>query len=123
GLGGILVTAPTLMTEEWPKKTRAIFIGILSIGIPAGIFSAGVINYFVSSWRQGFLIGIMPVSIALLFVFFLKESSKWKSEREKVIRHKKKSEKIFAANHRYDLIKGSVIFGAMLIGLWAIFSW
>jgi MFS family permease len=123
GLGGILVTAPTLMTEEWPKKTRAIFIGILSIGIPTGIFSAGVINYFVSSWRQGFLIGIIPVSIALLSVFLLKESSKWKKEREQIVRHKKKSEKIFAADHRYDLIKGSVIFGAMLIGLWAIFSW
>jgi len=123
GLGGILVAAPTLMTEEWPKKTRAIFIGILSIGIPAGIFSAGVINYFVSSWRQGFLIGIIPVSIALLSVFLLKESSKWKKEREQVVRRKKKSEKIFAANHRYDLFKGSVIFGAMLIGLWAIFSW
>jgi len=100
GLGGILVAAPTLMTEEWPKKTRAIFIGILSIGIPAGIFSAGVINYFVSSWRQGFLIGIIPVSIALLSVFLLKESSKWKKEREQVVRRKKKSEKIFAANHR-----------------------
>ena len=123
GLGGILVAAPTLMTEEWPKKTRAIFIGILSIGIPAGIFSAGVINYFVSSWRQGFLIGIIPVSIALLSVFLLKESSKWKKEREQVVRRKKKSEKIFAINHRYDLFKGSVIFGAMLIGLWAIFSW
>jgi MFS family permease len=111
------------MTEEWPKKTRAIFIGILSIGIPAGIFSAGVINYFVSSWRQGFLIGIIPVSIALLSVFLLKESAKWKNERVQIVRNKKKREKIFAVDHRYDLIKGSVIFGAMLIGLWAIFSW
>ena len=123
GLGGILVTAPTLMTEEWPQKTKAIFIGILSIGIPVGIFSAGVINYFVSSWRQGFLVGIIPVVLALLSIFLLRESWKWKYDRERVIQDKKKHENIFSAGHRNDLIKGSVIFGTMLIGLWAIFSW
>src|SRR6185369_15673346 len=88
GFGAILVTAPTIMLEEWPKKTRAIFIGILSIGIPVGIFSAGVINYFVSSWRQGFLIGIIPVSIAIISLFLLKESEKWKYDRQQVIHHK-----------------------------------
>jgi len=123
GLGGILVTAPTIMTEEWPKKTRAIFIGILSIAIPVGIFSAGVINYFVSSWREGFLVGIIPVGIAVVAIFLLRESSGWKNDRKQVITQHIKSESIFAPAYRYDLIKGSVIFGTMLIGLWAIFSW
>jgi len=123
GLGAILVTAPTIMLEEWPQKTRAIFIGILSIGIPVGIFSAGAINYFVSSWRQGFLVGVIPVTIALFSIFLLKESEKWKYDRKKDIQHKQKDESIFAEDHRKNLIKGSIIFGAMLIGLWAIFSW
>jgi MFS family permease len=123
GFGAILVTAPTIMIEEWPQKTRAIFIGILSIGIPVGIFSAGVINYFISSWRQGFLIGAVPVGIALLSAFLLKESEKWKYDRGQLVHHQKKNENIFAGAHLYDLIKGSVIFGTMLIGLWAIFSW
>lgn len=120
GLGAILVTAPTIMLEEWPQKTRAIFIGILSIGIPVGIFSAGVINYFVSSWRQGFLVGIIPVAIAILSVFLLRESDKWKYDRKQSV--KKKNENIFSSS-RNDLVKGSIIFGTMLIGLWAIFSW
>jgi predicted MFS family arabinose efflux permease len=123
GLGAILVTAPTIMMEEWPQKTRAIFIGILSIGIPVGIFSAGLINYLVSSWREGFLIGVIPVAIAILSVFLLKESEKWKHDRRQVVQHKKKDENIFAADHRNDLVTGSIIFGTMLIGLWAIFSW
>ncbi|PWU23914.1 MFS transporter [Candidatus Cerribacteria bacterium 'Amazon FNV 2010 28 9'] len=123
GLGAILVTAPTIMLEEWPEKTRAIFIGILSIGIPVGIFSAGVINYFVSSWREGFLVGIIPLSISIISLFLVKESPKWKYDQQQVARNKKKNEKIFSADHQYDLVKGSIIFGAMLIGLWAIFSW
>src|SRR6476646_7177129 len=104
GLGAILVTGPTIMLEEWPQKTRAIFIGILSISIPVGIFSAGAINYFVSSWRQGFLVGFIPVAIALLSIFLLKESEKWKYDRKKDIQHKQKEESIFGEDHRKNLI-------------------
>src|ERR1700734_2240284 len=31
GFGGVLVTTTTLMIEEWPLKSRAIFMGFLSI--------------------------------------------------------------------------------------------
>ena len=76
GLGGVLVTTTTIMMEEWPKKSRAIFMGFLSISIPVGIFSAGVIDYFVSSWRQGFLVGIFPVTIAILSFWLFKRIKK-----------------------------------------------
>jgi len=122
GLGGVLVTTTTLMMEEWPKKTRAIFIGILSISIPVGIFSAGVIDYFVSSWRQAFLVGIIPLFISIISIWLLRESTSWKFEKNNFDGTKKK-ENILDKHHRKDLIAGSVIFGTMLIGLWAIFSW
>lgn len=38
GLGGVLVTTTTLMMEEWPKRSRAIFMGFLSISIPVAFF-------------------------------------------------------------------------------------
>jgi MFS family permease len=123
GLGAILVTAPTIMTEEWPEKTKAVFIGILSIGIPVGIFSAGVIDYFVSSWRQAFLVGIIPLAIAVFATWLLKESESWKSEKQETNKNNKKSISIFSLVYRKDLITGSMIFGTMLIGLWAIFLW
>jgi MFS family permease len=123
GLGGVLVTTTTIMMEEWPQKSRAIFMGFLSISIPVGIFSAGVIDYFISSWRQGFLVGIIPVGIAVISIWLLQESNKWKLEKNAVVHHIKKNENIFAIEHRKDLITGSLIFGSMLIGLWAIFSW
>jgi len=53
----------------------------------------------------------------------LRESKKWEYDRESVLLHKKENEKIFAVKHRADLMTGSVIFGTMLIGMWAIFSW
>ncbi len=122
GFGAVLVTTTTLMVEEWPQKTRSVFIGILSIAVPIGIFSAGVIDYFVASWRQASLVGIIPVAIAILSSWLLRESAKWKHSREVAASFQKK-ETIFQNSHRTDLITGSVIFGTMLIGLWAIFLW
>ena len=123
GFGGILVSTTTIMMEEWPPKTRAIFVGILSISIPVGIFSAGVISYGVVSWRQGFWIGLLPLIIAGLALVLLKESDKWEIEKKLAPGRSEMSKQLFNADHRKDLLIGSLIFGTMLIGLWAIFSW
>jgi len=123
GLGAVLVATTTIMMEEWPEKTRAIFMGFLSISMPVGIFSAGVIDYFVSSWRQAFAVGLLPLGIAILSIWLLRESKKWQSTRLVTERQSSKNTSIFSAQHRADLITGSLIFGTMLIGLWAIFSW
>jgi MFS family permease len=123
GMGGVLVTTTTLMVEVWPRRSKAIFVGILSISIPVGIFSAGLINYMVTSWRQGFLIGIIPLFIALISVWILKESSKWREAHLKTVRRQGNAERIFSLSYSGDLLFGSLIFGTMLIGLWAVFSW
>ena len=122
GFGGILVTTTTVMMEEWPAKTRAIFVGILSISIPVGIFSAGAIDYVVSSWRDGFWIGLFPLLVAMLAIWMMRESKRWQEDQRKV-KTSGTIEKLFGPGHRLNLVIGSLIFGTMLIGLWAIFSW
>ncbi len=120
GVGGMLVINNTLLSEAWPQKTRAVFIGILSIGFPVGIFASGAVNYFVSEWREGFMIGILPMVLSFLSIWILRESETWRMSkvlvRENTMRKNLKE-------HRNDILNGSVIFGSMLIGLWAIFSW
>ncbi len=117
GVGGVLVMNTTLLSETWPEKTRAIFIGFLSIGFPVGIFSSGAVNYFVHSWRQGFLFGALPLVVGIISFFALRESERWKTFRESA------EQKTNLGEHSKDLLTGSIIFGSMLIGLWAIFSW
>ncbi len=118
GVGGVLVLNTTLLSEVWPDKAKAVFIGILSIGFPVGIFSSGVVNLFFSDWRQGFMVGALPLILGLLSFGILRESEKWKTTRTGSEKNKDK-----ISDHRADLFYGSVIFGSMLIGLWAIFSW
>lgn len=120
GMGGLLVISFTLISEVWPEKTRAVATGILSISIPVGIFSAGLINYLVSSWRQGFMVGIIPLVIAIAGFWLISESGLWLNERSEMDRP---ANHLFHPKNIRAIVTGSVIFGTMLIGLWAIFSW
>lgn len=117
GVGGVLVTTTIMVSESWTGKKRAVALGILSISIPVGIFSAGLINYLLPDWRQAFLTGVVPLVAAGASLFFLKESEKWKTKVDGAVRGP--AESIRSKN----LWIGSLIFGTMLIGMWAIFSW
>ncbi len=118
-VGGIMVITPTLIFEIWPPRTRAVMIGIDSIGFPIGIFSSGLVNLFVKEWYQAFLIGFLPLTLAVCCIFILKESEDWRESRNKHEREKIRA----TPEDRSRLIKGSIIFGSMLIGLWGMFSW
>ena len=122
GVGGVLVVSFTLMSEVWPAKSKAIFIGILSIAFPVGIFSAGLINYVVADWRQGLYVGIVPIVLALAATLLLQESAVWQAHKNQLSKSNQ-LQLLFSATHSRNLWMGAVIFGTMLIGLWAIFSW
>ncbi|MBS1934096.1 MAG: MFS transporter [Bacteroidetes bacterium] len=123
GIGGVLVTTTILISEIWPEKKRAIALGILSIGIPVGFFVAGAINNLLTNWRQAFMTGIIPLAVAIISFFVLKESEKWEIDKQQDDQKEKPGKRLFAEEYRKNVLSGSVIFGAMLIGLWAIFSW
>ncbi len=119
GAGGIMVISVTFLSEVWPKSSRNIIIGIVSIGFPIGIFSSGMVN-LLTNWRDGFLIGIIPLVLAVFALFGLKESEPWKKSKTLI---SKISGGELIKQYRTELLHGTVIFGSMLIGLWAVFSW
>ena len=123
GVGGVLVIGFTFISEVWPQKSKAVFMGILSIAFPVGIFSAGLINYMVSSWQQAFLSGLVPLILAIAGIWLIKESANWKKDKQHVLQNNNPAENLFSPDFRKDLLIGSITFGSMLIGLWAIFSW
>src|SRR5688500_8358978 len=83
-VGGILVLTATLLSEIWPQKTRSVILGIDSIGFPIGIFSSGLVTYFVADWRQAFMIGAIPIALAILSIWLLKESQNWHTAKAKI---------------------------------------
>jgi MFS family permease len=145
GVGGVLVTTTILVSELWTGKPRAVALGILSISIPLGIFSAGLINFLLPVWRQAFLVGSLPLAIGVLGLFTrangpetdaAEADAPGKQATEANAAGKQAAAnapaaKAPAANtgnflspqYRPNLWSGSVIFGTMLIGMWAIFDW
>ncbi len=145
GVGRVLVTTTILVSEAFHDKRRAVALGVLSVSIPIGIFSAGLINYFIASWRYGFSIGILPLLVAIAAFRFIRDPAPLSSATadggatgsatgtETGIEAEARTGTgtgagslrpgLFALAIRKNLIAGSVIFGAALIGLWATFSW
>ena len=121
GIGGVLVTTVILISELWTDKKRAIIQGIVSLAMPVGFFAAGAINNLTEDWRTAFWIGILPLLLVIIAAFTLPESQKWKTNKQEIKQNKNKP--LFDPAYRKNLLIGAVVFGAMLIGLWAVFSW
>jgi MFS family permease len=123
GIGGVLVITTMLVSEGYQEKKRVVLLGILSISIPVGIFSAGLLTYFVSQWRYAFIVGAIPVILSGMAVIFFSESEKWEKAKQKETEALNNLKQLFSSHNSKNLIMGSLVFGAALIGLWATFSW
>ena len=121
GVGGVIVTTNILIAEVWPEKRRAVALGIVSAAMPVGFIVAGALNNLIPQWRDAFLTGIVPLITSIAAMFALSETESWKQVNYSA--NNEVSKQIFSSDYKQNLISGSVIFGTMLIGLWAIFSW
>ncbi|WP_353717611.1 MFS transporter [Dyadobacter sp. 676] len=119
GVGGVLLITTVYISEIWEDRSRAVILGVLAVCFPIGIVTTGSLNLLFSNWRTAFGIGIIPVVAALLIFLLLPESDRWRNVRN----DPSSQERIFDVRNRPNLIRGSLIFGAVLIGLWGIFSW
>lgn len=123
GIGGVLVTTVILVAELWTGKNKAIIQGFISLAMPVGFFAAGAINNITEDWRTAFWIGIVPLLLAIIGAFTLPESEQWKIAKQTKGQKENANRSLFAPGHRNNLFIGSVVFGTMLIGLWAVFAW
>ncbi|HVX50743.1 MAG TPA: MFS transporter [Chitinophagaceae bacterium] len=116
GVGGVIVTTNILIAEIWPEKNKAVAVGIAGVGMPVGIVCSGMMNNLIADWHTAFLTGALPIVLAIIAAFALPEPA---VQNEANIT----SKKLFTSRYRKPLTIGSLIFGTMLIGLWAIFLW
>jgi MFS family permease len=119
GVGGILLTTTILLAEIWPVNKKTVILGMVSICFPVGIFSTGLITYNIAEWRSAFLIGLVPLLLLIPALFYIPESSNWLL----TMKERKQHNSVLAKKDIGAIIKGSIIYGSMLIGLWAILAW
>lgn len=125
GVGGTMVVSAVLVAEVWPTRTRAVAIGVLAAAFPIGIVSAGAINYLVPGWRTALLIGMVPLALALVATFVLREpgSERTSAASASVTASADRYGQLFRSPLLSSFLIGATIFGAMIVGIWAVFSW
>lgn len=123
GAGSVLLLAAVTIAESWSTLGRARVIGILVNAFPVGLIVSGLIGSVVDDWRTAYLLGGLSVVLAVAAWMWLKEAPVYAhSETYHRDRHLAR-EQVLDAAYRRDLIVGVVLFGSMLVGLWAVFVW
>ncbi|WP_421798963.1 MFS transporter [Haliscomenobacter sp.] len=120
GVGGVLLISTVYISEIWPENSRPIALGILAVSFPIGIVLTGSIGVLFAYWRSAFWLGFIPMFLAVVLLLFIPESEQWHQAKPKLMGG---TESIFSGTYKRRIVLGSVIFGSVLIGLWAIFSW
>lgn len=116
GVGATLVITAVIIAEAWPLRTRAIALGVLSVAYPAGIIGSGLITANVSSWRMGLWLGAATALVVIPVRWWVQESREWTEMRAK-------KEPVDLKPYKKAVISGILIYGTMLIGIWASFAW
>ena len=87
GVGGMWPNGMALVTECWPKSSRAWTAGLMSAGLNAGILSLSQLTRLQpitpESWRWVFLLAGFPGVLGILVLLFLPESPSWLRDQHK----------------------------------------
>ena len=121
GVGGEWAMAGTYVAESWPEDRRIMGAGYLQTGYYFGFFVAAALNYTVGArygWRAMFLCGLVPVIVAVITLFKVKEPQRWKAHEQEAKQSHPLAE-IFSARYRKRTLVNAALLSVAIIGLWA----
>lgn len=82
GLGGVIPNVTALTAEFAPKRIRAVFIMITSVGVPLGASLPSFVSALFLArygWTVLFLVGgVLPLAVAAVFMLAVPESIKFR---------------------------------------------
>ncbi len=123
GAGGILLLGSVMVSEAWARGNRVRMVAIMMNSFPMGFLVAGVIGSTVKDWHLAYTMGGSTILLAVAVLLVVRESDVWRgSEQRHELEHVER-EHVFDPRFRRDLVLGMVLFGSMLVGLWAAFTW
>ncbi|MBU4273271.1 MAG: MFS transporter [Planctomycetes bacterium] len=83
GMGGQWALAVALVMECWPDRFRPLLAGVIGAAANVGFLLISVVGMFFAvttdTWRIMMLAGAAPALLALLVIFFVPESERWKA--------------------------------------------
>jgi len=123
GGGSILMITAVMVSEAWSAGNRARLVGILINAFPVGFIAAGIIHNFIADFRTAYLLGSSTILLAIGVLLMVKESELFVLSTTMHAEKHVQRESLFDGRYRRDLVIGLMLFGSMLVGLWAAYTW
>ncbi|WP_250124859.1 MFS transporter [Chroococcidiopsis sp. CCMEE 29] len=123
GAGGILLTTAVFASEVWAKDNRARVVGILINTFPLGFVLTGLCQASIANFRTAYMLGSLSIFLVFLVLLFVQESEIWKAHKETRQEFVAARSHVFQPQYRKDLVIGVGLYGSMLVGLWAAYTW
>lgn len=124
GMGGEWAVAVALVVECWPDRHRPKLAGAIGAAANFGFLLIACVAYVfpvtAGSWRWMLLLGASPAVLALLIIFFVPESQRWREARKTAVASP--LAEIFSRGVRKSLVLAIVLSAVPLIGTWAAVS-
>lgn len=115
GVGAVLVASAVLISETWLVRTRPVALGILSVAYPVGVIASGIVTAGVEDWRAAFGYGALAI-LLVVPAWLVRESSAWSAGKKAPVTTR-------IGDYKAELLSGAVVYGTMLVGIWATFAW
>ena len=124
GMGGEWSLAVALVMEVWPERHRSKLAGLIGAAANFGFLFIALValrwQVTVSDWRWMMLVGASPAVLALLVLFLVPESERWKAAvkqggRSPVV-------EIFSSHLLKKTLLAMAFSAIPLIGTWAAVS-
>lgn len=123
GAGAILLLTAVIVAEVWPSRSRALALGILINAFPLGFIIAGVMHGTIADFRMSYLLGGIPILLAVAVWTLIPESERWSDTARDLDERREQRSHVFEPRYRRDLVIGVTLFGSMLVALWAAYMW
>lgn len=96
GVGGEWAVASAMVAEVMPKRSRPVMSSIFHASSVFGTLLAAAVGFFIlaarpwgdTTWKLGFLIGVVPALLTLWIRWKLHEPEQWTKAREKAAQDK-----------------------------------
>lgn len=120
GVGSVLAQSVVMISEAFPTSSRSIVVGILINAFPMGFVGAGLITQSTDDWQAGYRLASIAMLLAIAALFIVRESDMWTSS---LAADDATPRSVWHPSLRSDLRIAVVLFGSMLLGIWAVLGW
>jgi MFS family permease len=109
GVGGEWAVASAMVSEVMPKRSRPVMSSIFHASSVGGTLLAAAVGFWIlaakpwgdTTWKLGFLIGVLPALLILVIRWRMHEPEQWKKAQERA-----KNDKSQATGQMSELFRG-----------------